>query len=606
MSTRMDSSMHTWAVSLTRHHRVFSNDQPLTPEHFSKLTRDKTLQPVFSFLMRHVRSPEERRLIKLNLKQARFRKQIKADQEMSASEERFRLEAAIVDAISAVEAEATEIQQLNQRKEELHQKEVEMKRRIMLMKVVQEERDKEVDLCLSWSPRLCNLIEKDYKKDNKDARADLVMQLRGNFLDLERLHHSIIRGRLSTPDSIHQQKVRLCEQIKVTLDDWNPRMLMDGILSEARENTRNLHSKVQCVDLARDAHELRLKCESDGSFVDEMNPGGVIESVRELLGHMSAAHVKLYLEAHIAHQAAQTLTGALNALNNNISAVAKRTYSDDGVAAAVMSVVKENISLVGEQAALNTAQTLTASLQERADVAAEARDALRAKHAKIMSFNKEVQDEMESIQCLAANIHVGWQNIKDRVVQLKSSISEALSSTVYPSPVSPHSLANECEVFTSVPLAYLLTTNVESELKQKDKMSTTALTWYDQDTAEAGWAAVSQLCSGMHCWDGVYNTVLERLNMMTSLHNQLEYLGTVKEEMHSSQKKTQILSIQEMKELIRKVEQHDKSLHEEVNLLTETFQQKLSEGSKLLATITKLFNDWWEQPAKSIKLLETK
>nr|XP_053644022.1 uncharacterized protein LOC128696691 isoform X3 [Cherax quadricarinatus] len=485
MSERMDSCLHTWAISLTRHHKVFSHDHPLIPEHFSKLTCDTNLQPVLSYLVRHVRSPEERRLIKLNLKQARFRKQVRDGQEMSASEERFKIKAAVVDAVSAVDAEVTEIQQLSQKKEELRQKEVEIKRRTMLMKVVWEERNKEV--CL-W------------------------------------------------------------EQIRVTLDNWNPRVLLDGILSEVRESTRRLHSQVQLVDLARDARELRLKCESDGSFIDEMNPGGVIESVRELLGQMSAAHVKLYVEAHQADQAALSLTRAISALNNNIASVARRTYCEDALATAVINMVKENISLAGEHAALNTAQALTASLQERADVAARARDAVTAKHAKIMSFNKEVQDGVESIQCLAVNIRGGWLSIKDHLGQLKSSISETLSCTTYPTPTSPHSLSNECEVFTSVPLSYLLTTNIEEcEMKQKARMSTTSLMWYDQDTVEAGWEALSQLCSGMHCWEDVYNTVHERLNMAHSFHIQMEQLGTVREAMSSVQKKTQILSSQEMK-----------------------------------------------------------
>ncbi|XP_069950617.1 uncharacterized protein [Cherax quadricarinatus] len=543
MSERMDSCLHTWAISLTRHHKVFSRDHPLIPEHFSKLTCDTNLQPVLSYLVRHVRSPEERRLIKLNLKQARFRKQVRDGQEMSASEERFKIKAAVVDAVSAVDAEVTEIQQLSQKKEELRQKEVEIKRRTMLMKVVWEERNKEV--CL-W------------------------------------------------------------EQIRVTLDNWNPRVLLDGILSEVRESTRRLHSQVQLVDLARDARELRLKCESDGSFIDEMNPGGVIESVRELLGQMSAAHVKLYVEAHQADQAALSLTRAISALNNNIASVARRTYCEDALATAVINMVKENISLAGEHAALNTAQALTASLQERADVAARARDAVTAKHAKIMSFNKEVQDGVESIQCLAVNIRGGWLSIKDHLGQLKSSISETLSCTTYPTPTSPHSLSNECEVFTSVPLSYLLTTNIEEcEMKQKARMSTTSLMWYDQDTVEAGWEALSQLCSGMHCWEDVYNTVHERLNMAHSFHIQMEQLGTVREAMSSVQKKTQILSSQEMKELSMHVEENDKTLHEEVTHLTETLEQMLSTGSKNLTVVNNLITDWWEQPAKSIKIIGT-
>lgn len=387
------------------------------------------------------------------------------------------------------------------------------------------------------------------------------------------------------------------------MDDWVPRILLDGMLNEVREGTRRLRSQVQHVDLPRDARELRLKCEKDGSFIDEMNPGGVIESVRELLGQMSAAHVKLYVEAHQADQAALSLTRALKTLHNNIESVAKRIYCDDAVAAAVVSLVRENISLVGERAALNSAQTFTASLQERADAAARARDAVRAKHAKIMSFDKEVQDRVESIHCLAVSVHDGWLGIKDCQDHVKSSIDEIVSSTAYPAPVSPHALGNECEAFNAVPLTYILTTDIDGcGIMQKAKMSTTSLTWYDQEDAEAGWAAVSHLCRGMQCWDGVYNTVSEQLKLITSFHSQMERLTTVKAGIQSAQKKMQILSSHDMKELIERVEESDRKLNEEVTNLTDNLEKQLAKGSLHVTKVNKLLSDWWEQPAKSIDL----
>lgn len=66
-----------------------------------------------------------------------------------------------------------------------------------------------------------------------------------------------------------------------------------------------------------------MKCEKDGTFIDDINPGGLIESVRELLAHMSAAHVKLYVEADQADRAARSLSRALKSLHNNIVAAAE-------------------------------------------------------------------------------------------------------------------------------------------------------------------------------------------------------------------------------------------------------------------------------------------
>ncbi|XP_063600402.1 uncharacterized protein LOC134776580 isoform X2 [Penaeus indicus] len=606
MSVRMDNSVHEWALGLTRRHRVFSLDQPLKPEHFTNLTRDKNLQPILSFLMHHVCPPEERRLIKLNLKHSRFRKKLTGEEgEILPTEERFKLKASIVDANSAIAAETTEIQQLNRRKEELRQREVELRRRAMLMKVSQEEREKEIQHCKLWQSQLSLLQEDLPSVYDGQAGVDINLQkqLRGNLLDLQKLRRSIITGHFGTPDRMHMEKLRVWERIGDTMATWGPRSLMVGLTSEVQEVTRSLHAQVQNVDLVKDARELRLKCENDGAFIDEMNPGGVIESVRELLGQMSASHVKLYVEAYQADLAAQSLSRALKTLHNNIFAATKRSYTDDGITAAVVDVVKENISVAGERAALNAAEQLTSSLQERANTASRARDALRAKHAQIISFNKEVQDGIESIQCLALCVGDGLQIIKERLREVRSTTEEALEGMAYPTPVSANSLANESEAFMAAPVNQLLTTTTEEfSQKRKAEMSTTPLVWYDQAAAQPGWEAQRQLCNGILSWDGVFEAVCEKQELTTSLQKEMERLTFAKAAMQATQKSRKILSSQEMKELTEKVEMSDSKLEKDITRLTTSCEKQVDIGMHHVARVNKLLAEWWEQPAKEITL----
>lgn len=606
MSVRMDNSVHEWALGLTRRHKVFNLDKPLKPDHFTNLTRDKNLQPILSFLMRHVCPPEERRLIKLNLKHARFRKKLTGEEgEILPTEERFKLKASIVDANSAITAETAEIQQLNRRKEELRQREVELRRRATLMKVSQEEREKEIQHCKLWQSQLSLLQEDLPSVYDVQAGVDINLQkqLRGNLSDLEKLRRSIITGHFGTPDRMHMEKLRVWERIGDTMATWGPRSLMVGMTSEVQEVTRSLHAQVQNVDLVKDARELRLKCENDGAFIDEMNPGGVIESVRELLGQMSASHVKLYVEAYQADLAAQSLSRALKTLHNNIFAAAKRSYTDDSITAAVVDVVKENISVAGERAALNAAEQLTSSLQERADTAARARDALRAKHAQIISFNKEVQDGIESIQCLAVCVGDGLQIIKERLQEVRSTTEEALEGMSYPTPVSANSLANECEAFIAAPLNQLLTTTTEEfSQKRKAEMSTTPLVWYDQAAAQPGWEAQRQLCNGILSWDGVFEAVCEKQELTTSLRKEMERLTFAKAAMQATQKSRKILSSQEMKDLTEKVEMSDNKLEKAIIQLTTSCEKQVDIGMHHVARVNKLLTEWWAQPAKEITL----
>lgn len=67
----------------------------------------------------------------------------------------------------------------------------------------------------------------------------------------------------------------------------------------------------------------RVKCEKDGTFIDDSNPGGVVQAVREMLHLMYASHVDLYLHAHRENEHAASLTRALATLTNNISIAAK-------------------------------------------------------------------------------------------------------------------------------------------------------------------------------------------------------------------------------------------------------------------------------------------
>lgn len=606
MSVRMDNSVHEWALGLTRRHKVFSLNQPLKPEHFTNLTRDKNLQPVLSFLTRHVCPPEERRLIKLNLKHSRFRKKLTGEEgEILPTEERFKLKASIVDANSAIAAETAEIQQLNRRKEELRQREVELRRRAMLMRVSQEEREKEIQHCKLWQSQLSQLQEDLPSVYDGQAGVDINLQkqLRGNLSDLEKLRRSIITGHFGTPDCMHMEKLRVWERIGDAMATWGPRSLMVGMTSEVQEVMRGLHAQVQNVDLVKDARELRLKCENDGAFIDEMNPGGVIESVRELLGQMSASHVKLYVEAYQADLAAQSLSRALKTLHNNIFAAAKRNYTDDGITVAVVDVVKENISVAGERAALNAAEQLTSSLQERANAAARARDALRAKHAQIVSFNKEVQDGIESIQCLAMCVGDGLQIIKKHLQEVRSTTEEALEGMAYPTPVSANSLANECEAFIAAPLNQLLTTTTEEFIqKRKAEMSTTSLLWYDQAAAQPGWEAQRQLCNGILSWDGVFGAVCEKQELTTSLQKEMERLTFSKAAMQATQKSRKILSSQEMKELTEKVEVSDSKLEKDITRLTTSCEKQVDIGMHHVARVNRLLTEWWEQPAKEITL----
>uniref|UniRef100_A0A0P4W4N4 Uncharacterized protein n=1 Tax=Scylla olivacea TaxID=85551 RepID=A0A0P4W4N4_SCYOL len=602
----MEGNLHQWAANLSSRHKLFSHDQPLAPHHFSILLQEKNLKPCFSFLARRVVPPDQGRLIKLNLKHARIRKSLKEEaEEPSSLHDYLRLKTAIVDARTAIAAETKEISRLSQKKEELRQGEVEAWRKAGLVRASQQDKEQLTHHYGQWSTQLTELREDQLREERKVAKANLAIKdkVHTELMDLERVHQALLSSRPCAAHSIHQMKEDVWERIGESIDELSPRGLVEAVLGETREGQHALRTLLQGVDLTRDAHDLRVKCEGDGTFIDEMNPSGVMESVRELLRQMSAAHVKLYLQAHQENRAALSLTRALNTITNNITTVAKRNYEGEEVVAAVVTLIKTRYALAGEHAALTAAQTLTATLQDQADTAARIHMAVKEKHARIRNFEREIQEKVENIQSLAESVRGGRETVRQLLTSLQSNIKEVLSFTTTPTPASS-SLADECEKLEAIPLAYLLTTQMEmpGERKQKISMSTTPLIWHNTELANAGWKAVSQLCDGMQCWDSVYEAACKCLHLTTTHHCQMERLISLQEALCTARKQSEAISSQGTKELLKQVEAHDQKLEEEVTVMLNDTEKQLGKGFQHLTKFNQHMSDWWEQPAKRIQV----
>ncbi|KAK7049774.1 hypothetical protein SK128_004014 [Halocaridina rubra] len=347
-----------------------------------------------------------------------------------------------------------------------------------------------------------------------------------------------------------------------------------------------------------------FKCEKDGSFIDEMNPVGVIESVRELLNQMDAANVKLYLETRQVDQATASLSSVLKAVKNNLCAAVKRNY-DESVTAAVISFVEENIALIGERAALNMTHTLATSLKERAETAARARDTLMAKYAKMTSFDKEVNSRLEDIYELAAYVTESQDSINNLIDKVKLDVNATLESTSLPTPYSEDSFSTESKILADLPLSYLLTANIDgNEIKQKAFMTTNSLVWYDRNIAEAGYSALASLGLGHLCWDEVYNVIVTRMNDITCLKNQMKRLSNLKAAVSSAEKKTKVLSKQEVKELTDTALKSDAKLERAITKLVDSNEKRITEGHHQLDRLRRVLNEWWEQPAKKVVIRE--
>ena len=84
----------------------------------------------------------------------------------------------------------------------------------------------------------------------------------------------------------------------------------------------------------------------------------------------------------------------------------QRNYEDEEVASALVTLVKTSCGLAGERAALASAQTLTATLQDQAEVAARIRTAVKDKYARITNFEKEIVGSSMNIEI---NIDIGFR-----------------------------------------------------------------------------------------------------------------------------------------------------------------------------------------------------
>ncbi|KAG0730071.1 hypothetical protein GWK47_029044 [Chionoecetes opilio] len=606
----MECRLEQWACRLTTTHKLFNHDQPLTAQHFAILAQDKNLRPCLAYLVRQVVPPDQARLIKLNLKHARIRKSLREEgEEPSSLREYLRLSAAVGEARAALRAETSEILLLNQQKEELHQGEVEARRKACLVRVARQDSEQQTRHCDLWSAQLRDLQDTQHSKGTKANKASLAIKgkVHEDLLEVEKVHHALLSSHATTVPDLHQMKEDVWERIGDSFEAWSGPGLMEAVVVEAREAQHGLRTLLQGVDLARDARNLRVKMEGSGTFMGEGNPYGALQSVGELLRGMSGAHVRLHLRAHQEHRAALSLSRALNTLNNNINTTAKRSHEDEDVAAAVLALVKASCGLSGERAALGCVAALTATLQGRADAAAAARLALRDTHTRITQQEKEIAERVENIQCVAASIQGGREAVRDLLSSLHASVGGVLRLTTTPTPAHT-CLAEECGSLTALPLAHLLTTHMQTsgEHKQKVSMTTTPLVWHPPEATAAAWTAAAQLCPGVRCWEGVCEAACQRLHFTTTLLCQMDHLTSLHTALGTASKQRQAVSSMGTKELLKQVESHDEKVEQRVVEMAEEAERLLTQGFQLLSRFTRTMTDWWEQPAKKIEVIGLK
>lgn len=68
----------------------------------------------------------------------------------------------------------------------------------------------------------------------------------------------------------------------------------------------------------------------------------------------------------------------------------QRRYEDKEVVAAMLELVKTTLALVGERVALTSAQSFTASLQDKADMAARIQAVVKDKYTRIVNFERDI------------------------------------------------------------------------------------------------------------------------------------------------------------------------------------------------------------------------
>jgi len=612
MANELNAAIHTWVTQLTSTQKLRPHNQPFLPEHFDRLSQDNCLQPIFAYLVRHTRPAEERRIIRLNLKHHKFRKNLKNDNGdgNSEGEKHFRLKSSVLEAKNNIRADVQEITKLNLHAEDLRQKEVDVQRRSKIICLGRKEKEKEIALCDEWRENYLDGLLKDLSKNEFTKKnvhlivdSSLQLHLRGDLLDIEKMRMALMSGRLIAPQRIHEQKVCLWERIEETMETWPVPQLLGRLVNETREATRRLVALSQQVNLQRDARELRLKCETDGAFIDEMNPSGVIESVRDLLAQMSATHVRLYFEAHKANKAADSLDRVLQTLNEDIASVAKVNYGDESIYGVLMTYIQETIAVAGEQAALAATQNLTATLQERADASNRARDTLKSKLDKINSFAREVDEGLENLRLLVQSVEDSQQCIDGRVTGIRELVSSGVSGLQYPSPTNAGALAQETEAFSNVPLSMLLTADVQGHGRlRKGDMSTTAVSWYSSNVATVGSQVAGDLCEGQRCWSRIYEAVRQKTRNTLLLDTQVQRLVASRRANQHLHKAAVKLSGAHIKDLLERVDDHSRTQEEAMEYLLEECEGRIARGHQMVTKLNSLLPDWWDQPAKSIEL----
>ncbi|XP_076040328.1 uncharacterized protein LOC143024874 isoform X2 [Oratosquilla oratoria] len=607
MSNQLENSLLAWATSITQKKNIGSHGDYLTAANFTMLTGNKNQKAVLEYLMKHVKSPGERRHIRLNLKLSHLKEErlnTKGSKPMTRDQKLFKEKLAVVTAQTDVKAHTSDIEKLRNYIEELNQKEETTNKKNALISVSTAQRQKQIKSLQNWSKQLQHILpDRDLgwnkgRDDGHDPSDYWTLQTHFHnlLLDLHRLRRHLIVGDGEHLEREHPEKLQICEAAENLSEDWRPQQLLSALLHETQQSTEKLRQQVLDVDLIRDARQHRLKCENDGTFLDNTNPSGVIESMQELLGHMGATHVRLYLQAQKARQTSLSLQSTYDSLYSKVESITKEAFKDEAVMLAGKGLLEARLDLACKQGVLHTLQVLTEVMQSRADDAVKARDDLKAKLTKIKHFDTEVLDGTSRIQGLAIGVSEGWQASKNCVGSVSEEIASTMTKLPYPTPaIDSLLLSTQLQTFTSIPLAQLMEVPIRgSETVSKSALSTCSLVWHNlQDKAPDG--------TGTMSWDAINAAAVNSTHLKRETDVQLQRLAAMKQGLNNNLATKRLTSTQ-VREMCKKVEDHDASEQKQVIPLLDQCAKKVKEVNSLCNLVETSLDVWWTNPALKIKL----
>ncbi|KAB7495951.1 hypothetical protein Anas_12377 [Armadillidium nasatum] len=582
-----------WIEEMTKGSN-FPRQKLPTHNELSSALSVKSFIPVLEYLVKHARPSEECQHIKLNLKNYYRRKHLSEERKMSETQKQLvQLKLRVEEAEKEVQTEADDLKRIVEEEEKLIIEENNTRCHVALLQISSEELEEKMKVLRNRTMAISEMIPKtkpSLSPQEESINHNAAME------DLEFILQNIIILKKNVLDNqkeeFHEKKVEIWKLVEELIERYSASNLNRALSCKISQEVNLVAEALNSVNLLDDAKALNLEYQSNGVFVDILNPHGILETVESMLVQMSAKHIQKHFAYCKQKEKVKLTSESLKAVSNNVESVLNEQFKDISVVSAITDLLKTTVRIAGLKASLTAASALTSDLEKRAETAKKGKELITEKYNRIHNFQENVKRTVTELQSLVFASHTSLDELENRRSNMAGTVEDKLKNLTLPTPFLKGAFSNEIEAILNIPPQTLKTFSSDH--------FTPGHSIGPIEDSHSNLADLSCLVPFVSPWENIIEMVRQK---KLQLRFNEDMLSDKSKEFEKMMKTflNENLSIYEVKAMQQKVKLHDEQLEAEMGPVLDKSVETNEDVEDVLTKLNTAIDDWWTQPGTELK-----